>query len=145
MKRNSITWILAITAFFFMVANPIASYCALNENPTTAGDFEILTPRPKPQPRINGPLVYGCRPGHPFLYRIPCQGERPIRFTVKGLPKELILDPATGVISGIDFTTDLEKRPEAKQLLFSLKKYMAGNQFNPKVDLGIDKLNGLIQ
>ena len=61
---------------------------------------EILTPAPKAEPRINGPLVYGCRPGHPFLYRIPCQGERPIRFKIKGLPSELKLDPATGIISG---------------------------------------------
>jgi alpha-galactosidase len=61
---------------------------------------ELLTPAPKPQPRINGPLVYGARPGHPFLYRIPCQGRRPIHFSVKGLPKELKLDPETGIISG---------------------------------------------
>ncbi len=61
---------------------------------------EILTPVPKPEPRINGPLVYGCRPGHPFLYRIPCQGERPIKFKIKGLPAELKLDPATGIITG---------------------------------------------
>ena len=61
---------------------------------------EIYTPAPKPWPRINGPQVYGCRPGHPFLYRIPCQGERPITFSAKGLPKELKLDPATGIITG---------------------------------------------
>ena len=30
-----------------------------------------LTPKPGPAPHINGPKVYGCRPGHPFLYRIP--------------------------------------------------------------------------
>ncbi|MDP2338591.1 MAG: putative Ig domain-containing protein [Bacteroidota bacterium] len=63
-------------------------------------DIELYTPAPKPQPRINGPLVYGCRPGHPFLYRIPCQGDRPITFKVKGLPPELKLDPATGIITG---------------------------------------------
>ncbi|HWH67919.1 MAG TPA: NPCBM/NEW2 domain-containing protein, partial [Candidatus Sulfotelmatobacter sp.] len=34
----------------------------------------ILTPKPGPAPRINGPKVYGCRPGSPFLYRIPAQG-----------------------------------------------------------------------
>jgi alpha-galactosidase len=60
----------------------------------------ILTPVPKPQPRINGPLVYGCRPGHPFLYRIPCQGERPVRFSVSGLPAGLTLDQNSGIISG---------------------------------------------
>jgi alpha-galactosidase len=64
------------------------------------GDKPILTPEPKPQPRINGPLVYGARPGNQFLYRIPCQGERPIWFSVSGLPKELVLDENTGIISG---------------------------------------------
>jgi len=47
----------------------------------------MLTPKPGPAPRINGPTVYGCRPGHPFLYRIPTQGERPIRFSAGGLPQ----------------------------------------------------------
>jgi len=36
----------------------------------------ILTPKPGPKPHINGPKVYGAGPGHPFLYRIPCTGER---------------------------------------------------------------------
>lgn len=62
---------------------------------------EIYTPKPKPSPRINSAMVYGCRPGNPFLYRIPCQGDRPIRFSVKKLPDGLILDSATGIISGI--------------------------------------------
>jgi len=61
---------------------------------------KIYTPAPKPQPRINGPLVYGCRPGHPFLYRIPCQGERPVQFSVKHLPPGLTLDPLSGIITG---------------------------------------------
>jgi alpha-galactosidase len=61
---------------------------------------EIYTPAPKAQPRINGPLVYGCRPGNAFLYRIPCQGTRPLRFSVTGLPVSLKLDPSTGIITG---------------------------------------------
>ncbi len=69
------------------------------EKPIT-GDQELLTPKPLQSPRINGPLVYGCRPGHPFLYRIPCQGERPIQFEVKGLPNELLLDMKSGIITG---------------------------------------------
>jgi alpha-galactosidase len=60
----------------------------------------ILTPKPGPQPRINGPRVYGARPGHPFLYRIPCTGTRPIRFTAGDLPRGLRLDANTGVIAG---------------------------------------------
>ena len=61
---------------------------------------EILTPKPGPAPRINGPRIYGVRPGRPFLYRIPCTGTRPIQFTAKNLPSPLKLDRATGIISG---------------------------------------------
>ncbi len=60
----------------------------------------ILTPKPGPAPRINGPTVYGCRPGNPFLYRIPTQGERPMTFSVSGLPRGLTLDSATGILTG---------------------------------------------
>lgn len=101
MKRKSIAYVLVLTFATLLATAPAASYCAKNENRATDSGSEIYTPRPKPQPRINGPLVYGCRPGNPFLYRIPCQGERPIRFSVKGLPSELKLDPETGIISGI--------------------------------------------
>ena len=61
----------------------------------------ILTPKPGPAPRINGQKVYGCRPGHPFLYRIPCTGERPIKFAAKALPASLKLDDDTGIITGV--------------------------------------------
>jgi len=60
----------------------------------------ILTPKPGPAARINGPKIYGARPGHPFLYRIPCTGRRPIHFSAAGLPSTLYLDKDTGIISG---------------------------------------------
>lgn len=60
----------------------------------------LFTPAPGPAPRINGPKVYGARPGHPFLYRIPAQGERPMVFSAKHLPKGLNLDSTTGIITG---------------------------------------------
>ena len=60
----------------------------------------ILTPKPGAEPRINGPSMYGARPGHPFLYRIPCTGVRPIRFSADGLPPSLHLDTSSGIISG---------------------------------------------
>lgn len=60
----------------------------------------ILTPKPGPQPRINGPTVYGCRPEHPFIYRIPTQGERPISFSAVSLPSSLQLDSDSGIITG---------------------------------------------
>lgn len=35
---------------------------------------DLRTPKPSATPRINGPKIYGERPGHPFLYRIPSTG-----------------------------------------------------------------------
>ncbi len=60
----------------------------------------ILTPKPGPAPRINGPTVYGCRPGNPFLYRIPTTGTRPMVFSAENLPESLKLDSQTGIITG---------------------------------------------
>src|SRR5215469_10287542 len=61
---------------------------------------DLLTPSAPREPRINGPLVYGVRPGSPFLYRIPCTGERPIKFSARDLPPGLSLDPESGIITG---------------------------------------------
>src|SRR5450759_2067639 len=62
--------------------------------------YQILTPKPVSTPHLNGPRVYGCRPGNPYLYRIPCQCERPITFSSENLPATLHLDPQTGIITG---------------------------------------------
>jgi alpha-galactosidase len=62
---------------------------------------QILTPKPPAAAKVNGPTIYGARPGHEFLYRIPCTGERPVRFAAEGLPATLHLDPATGIITGL--------------------------------------------
>ena len=61
---------------------------------------DIRTPDPAATPRINGPTVFGVRPGAPFLYTIPATGERPVTFAVDGLPSGLTLDAATGRITG---------------------------------------------
>jgi alpha-galactosidase len=60
----------------------------------------ILTPKPAPQPRINGARVFGVRPGRPFLYTIAATGDRPMTFSVAGLPAGLRVDPDTGIITG---------------------------------------------
>ncbi|HEV2455140.1 MAG TPA: putative Ig domain-containing protein [Verrucomicrobiae bacterium] len=91
---------LTVAAGFFVF---IAAACANDEYLSPALQTNqpvILTPAPGPAPRINGPAVYGARPGHPFLYRIPAQGERPIKFSAKGLPRGLRLDSRTGIITG---------------------------------------------
>lgn len=67
----------------------------------TASDTPLLlTPKPGPEPQINGPRLFGVRPGRPFIYRIPCTGARPMSFTVKGLPTGMSVDSKTGVITG---------------------------------------------
>jgi alpha-galactosidase len=60
----------------------------------------ILTPPAPATPRINGPSVFGVRPGSPFLYCVPATGERPMTFAADSLPDGLTLDPTTGQITG---------------------------------------------
>ena len=60
----------------------------------------IRTPPPPSSPRINGPRIFGARPGHPFFYHLPVTGERPFTITASGLPAGLTLDAATGNITG---------------------------------------------
>ena len=60
----------------------------------------VLTPPPPPTPRINGPRIFGARPGSPFLFTIPATGRRPMRFAARGLPEGLRLDAETGRITG---------------------------------------------
>jgi alpha-galactosidase len=61
---------------------------------------EIRTPKPPTTPHINGPGIFGVRPGHPFLYHIPATGDRPIEFSIKGLPDGLEVNAKTGDIRG---------------------------------------------
>ena len=60
----------------------------------------ILTPAPAKTPKINGPSVFGVRPGSPFLYLVPATGVVPIKYDAMRLPKGLSIDSKTGVISG---------------------------------------------
>jgi alpha-galactosidase len=94
MKKVKILLILGLTLVLTSFYNTGDKELAKSD------DFVILTPKPGPEPKINGPLVYGARPGNPFLYRIPCQGERPVSFSVKGLPSSLKLDSESGIIKG---------------------------------------------
>lgn len=59
-------------------------------------------------------------------------------------PLALVFEARCGkgkvMVSSIDFSQDLEKRPEAQQLLYSLKKYMAGKSFQPRVELTDEQL-----
>jgi alpha-galactosidase len=60
----------------------------------------VLTPPSPETPKINGASITGVRPTHPFLFKIPVTGKKPIQYTAKNLPAGLSLDSKTGIISG---------------------------------------------
>jgi alpha-galactosidase len=60
----------------------------------------ILTPKAGPQPKINGPKVFGVRPGHPIVFTIPASGVKPIKFDANNLPNGVKLDKNTGRLTG---------------------------------------------
>ena len=61
----------------------------------------ILTPPESPKPQFNGPEVWGVRPGHEVIFRVPVSGKRPMKFTAKDLPDGVIFDAGKGVLRGI--------------------------------------------
>jgi len=87
----------------FIVASvlPLSLRAENTEANNPAAQTSLLTPPPPATPRINGPRVYGARPGHPFFYHLPVTGERPITIAAEGLPAGLSIDPASGNITGI--------------------------------------------
>lgn len=60
----------------------------------------ILTPAAPEAPVINNSLIYGARPGNPFLWSIMATGTRPMKFEATGLPEGLQLNPSNGHITG---------------------------------------------
>jgi len=60
----------------------------------------LLTPPIADKPRINGPKVFGVRPGSPFFFQIAATGKNPLTYSVKDLPAGLSVDAATGIITG---------------------------------------------
>jgi alpha-galactosidase len=85
---------ISLICFWAILCAPLLADTVVPEQPV------ILTPPSPSAPRINGPSVYGVRPGSPFLYRIPCTGERPIQFSARALPAGLTLDAQRGIITG---------------------------------------------
>jgi len=80
----------------------LAIVCPLRADDTNAVATPpyILTPAAPATPRINGPEVFGVRPGSPFLYTIPATGDRPMKFSAKNLPWGLKVNSQTGRITG---------------------------------------------
>ena len=91
-----------VIAFFSFLATNVWSEAASTNKPSSAESVypPSLTPPEAPEPKINGPAIFGVRPGSPVIYSIPATGERPMTFSVDGLPPSLQLDPSKGLITG---------------------------------------------
>lgn len=94
MKRMKLTWAA-------LLVTPCAAP-AQTVPPPPMPDYSahILTPAAPLTPRINGPALFGVRPGRPILYRVPVTGAKPISYAATGLPKGVTIDPKTGQIGG---------------------------------------------
>ena len=73
----------------------------LVDDPDAFAQLGILTPAEKPEPQFNGADIWGVRPGHPVIFRIPVSGVRPMKFTATGLPGGVTLDAAKGILGGV--------------------------------------------
>src|SRR6478752_3379271 len=91
--------LIAATLACLIIA-PVSMSFAADEKAAQNFSDRILTPPAPATPRINGPRIYGQRPGHPFLYNVPATGDRPMTFSADGLPPGLKLDSSTGRITG---------------------------------------------
>ena len=68
---------------------------------------------------------------------------------VTARPLGLIFECRVGegslLVSGIDLLTDLDQRPEARQLRYSLEKYMASPAFHPRRQVAAEKIESIYQ
>jgi alpha-galactosidase len=94
--NRSLIWFIATQVIILFVVDCKCSAEETNFAPRP----EIRTPQSPATPRINGPGIFGVRPGNPFFYRIPATGERAMRFSADNLPTGLELDAQTGLITG---------------------------------------------
>jgi len=70
-------------------------------DPKSTMQLGILTPPVSEEPVFNGAEVWGVRPGHPVIFRVPVSGVRPMSFSAKGLPAGVTFDAKRGVLGGV--------------------------------------------
>lgn len=61
----------------------------------------ILTPAEKPEPQFNGADIWGVRPGHPVIFRVPISGQKPMTYTAEGLPEGVTFNAERGILGGV--------------------------------------------
>ena len=70
-SKSIILSICSSAMWFAPVLNTALAQTGVNLGATP----EIRTPKAPASPRINGPAIFGVRPGHPFFYHIPVTGD----------------------------------------------------------------------
>lgn len=93
-----VMWVLSVMCVFMLWQRGFAQQAP--ESGSELSSAVIRTPLPPAAPRLNGPSIFGVRPEHPLVYRIPATGDRPMTFSVDNLPAGLQVDPETGQLSG---------------------------------------------
>ena len=116
MMRYARLLLVAVTVTCVCSCTPDKSSEGVKGRVSEIQEKVFRTPKPGPEPHINGPVVYGCRGEREFIYRIPCTGQRPIKFAAHGLPGTLHLNAETGIITGRtpEAPGDYDVRLEAK-------------------------------
>ena len=82
-------------AFFTMKDGKRPVPCKMDD-----AQLGVLTPPVPAMPRINGARVFGVRPGHPIVWRLPVTGERPLSLKAEGLPPGATFDAEKGILGG---------------------------------------------
>ena len=97
--KKSITF--RLTTLFLFGAGCLYGQTIALDSKLTAREQQIVTAaRPAAAPHFNGATVIGIRPGTPFIHSLAVTGARPVTLSAKRLPRELSLDPTTGIITG---------------------------------------------
>jgi len=63
-------------------------------------DPTILMLPAEAEPHIHGPSIACAFPGTPLIWTVPVTGQRPLAFSVKGLPKGVSFDKEAGTFTG---------------------------------------------
>lgn len=71
------------------------------DDPSLVEQLGVLTPPEKEEPQFNGADIWGVRPGHPVIFRVPVSGLRPMKFTAKNLPVGVTFDREKGILGGV--------------------------------------------
>jgi alpha-galactosidase len=88
------------TAFIRKALFFLATLCVAISGERLFGQSNIRTPAAPAAPRVNGPAIFGVRPGTPFLYKIPATGNGTLQYAANNLPAGLAVDPSSGMITG---------------------------------------------